>query len=282
MTMDPMATFQTTDGTNLFYTEWGAGTPVVFAHSWGLNSDMWNYQVPDLVDAGCRCIVYDRRGQGRSELVGHGYDCDTLAGDLAALIEKLDLRGVTLVAHSFGAMEAVWYVSRHGSGRVAQVVLLAPTTPYLLKTDDNPQGADRAFFEATAAALRRDVGRWCTDNAPPFFGADTWVSSATLDWTLRMIVDTPLQVLLDTWWTNVETDCREDLRRLPVPTLVLHGDADASAPLEVTGRPTADLLPDGELRVYPNTGHGLYVSEHDRVNADVLAFMRNEATSRSA
>lgn len=272
-----MATFQTTDGTTLFHTEWGAGQPVVFAHSWGLNSDMWNYQVPDLVDAGCRCIVYDRRGHGRSERVGHGYDCDTLAGDLAALIEHLDLRDVTLVAHSFGAKEAVRYIANHGAERVARVVLVAPTTPYLLRTPDNPQGADRAFFEATAAALRRDVGQWCTDNAGPFFGTDTWVSSATLDWTLRMIVDTPLQVLLDTLWANVETDCREDLRRFPVPTLVLHGDADASAPLEITGRPTAALLPDGELKVYPDTGHGLYVSEHDRVNADVLAFIRSHA-----
>ncbi|MBO0690802.1 MAG: alpha/beta hydrolase [Candidatus Dormibacteraeota bacterium] len=272
-----MATFQTTDGTTLFHTEWGAGQPVVFAHSWGLNSDMWNYQVPDLVDAVCRCIVYDRRGHGRSERVGHGYDCDTLAGDLAALIEHLDLRDVTLVAHSFGAKEAVRYIANHGAERVARVVLVAPTTPYLLRTPDNPQGADRAFFEATAAALRRDVGQWCTDNAGPFFGTDTWVSSATLDWTLRMIVDTPLQVLLDTLWANVETDCREDLRRLPVPTLVLHGDADASAPLEITGRPTAALLPDGELKVYPDTGHGLYVSEHDRVNADVLAFIRSHA-----
>lgn len=272
-----MATFQTTDGTTLFHTEWGAGQPVVFAHSWGLNSDMWNYQVPDLVDAGCRCIVYDRRGHGRSERVGHGYDCDTLAGDLAALIEHLDLRDVTLVTHSFGAKEAVRYIANHGAERVSRVVLVAPTTPYLLRTPDNPQGADRAFFEATAAALRRDVGQWCTDNAGPFFGTDTWVSSATLDWTLRMIVDTPLQVLLDTLWANVETDCREDLRRLPVPTLVLHGDADASAPLEITGRPTAALLPDGELKVYPDTGHGLYVSEHDRVNADVLAFIRSHA-----
>lgn len=278
-----MPSFQTTDGTSLFYAEWGTGEPVVFAHSWGLNSDMWNYQVPDLVDAGCRCVVYDRRGHGRSDRPGHGYDCDTLADDLAALIEQLDLRDVTLVAHSFGSKEAVRYLSRHGSSRVARVVLLAPTTPYLLLTDDNPRGVDRAFFEATATAQRRDVGQWCTDNAPPFFGADTWVSSATLDWTLRMIVDTPLQVLLDTFWANVETDSREDLRRLPVPTLVLHGDADASAPLDLTGRPTADLLPDGELKVYPNTGHGLYVSEHDRVNADVLAFMRNDAAAgRSA
>jgi non-heme chloroperoxidase len=274
-----MPSFQTTDGTSLFYAEWGARKPVVFAHSWGLNSDMWTYQVPDLVDAGCRCVVYDRRGHGRSDRPGHGYDCDTLADDLAALIEHLDLRDVTLVAHSFGSKEALRYLSRHGPSRVARAVLLAPTTPYLLRTDDNPRGMDRAFFEATAAAQRRDVGQWCTDNAAPFFGAGTWVSSATLDWTLRMIVDTPLQVLLDTFWANVETDSREDLRRLPVPTLVLHGDADASAPLDLTGRPTADLLPDGELKVYPNTGHGLYVSEHDRVNADVLAFMRNEAAA---
>ncbi|MBO0690570.1 MAG: alpha/beta hydrolase [Candidatus Dormibacteraeota bacterium] len=278
-----MPSFQTTDGTNLFYAEWGAGRPVVFANSWALNSDMWNYQVPDLVDAGCRCIVYDRRGHGRSDRVGHGYDCDTLADDLGALIEHLDLRDVTLVAHSFGSKEAVRYISRHGSGRVARAVLLAPTTPFLLKTAGNPQGVDRAFFEATASALRRDVGRWCTDNAAPFFGVDSRVSSATVDWTVRMIVDTPLEVLLDTFWANVETDCREELRRFPLPTLVLHGDADASAPLEITGRPTADLLPDGELEVYPGTGHGLYVSEQGRVNADLLAFIRSEAAAgRSA
>ena len=270
-----MPYFETTDGTSIFYAEWGAGKPVVFAHSWGLNSDMWSYQLPDLVDAGQRCIVYDRRGHGRSDRVGHGYDCDTLAGDLAALIEHLDLEDVTLVAHSFGCKEAVRCVSRQGADRIARVVLLAPTLPFLLKTPDNPVGVDRAFFEANAAALRRDVGRWCTDNAPPFFGADSWVSAATLDWTLHMIVDTPLPILLDTMWANVDTDCREELRRFPLPVLILHGDADASTPLEITGRPTADLLPDVQLTVYPGAGHGLYVSEHDRVNADLLAFMQS-------
>jgi non-heme chloroperoxidase len=277
-----MPHLETSDGTSLHYAEWGAGSPVVFAHSWGLNSGMWSYQVPDLVEAGLRCIVYDRRGHGRSEQPGRGYDCDTLAGDLAGLIERLDLRDVTLVGHSFGCKEVVRSVTRHGPDRIARAVLLAPTTPFLLQTPDNPGGVDRAFFDATEAALRRDLGRWCEDNAPPFFGAGSWVSAATLDWTLRQIVDTPLQVLLETFRANVESDFREELRRFPVPTLIVHGDADASAPIELTGRPTAKLVPDVRLIEYAGVGHGLYVSERERVNADVLAFLQGEPVRQSA
>lgn len=152
----------------------------MFVHAWALNSDMWAYQMPDFVDSGLRCVAYDRRGHGRSDRPGHGQDYDTRADDLASLIEHLDLHGVTLVGHSAGCGDIVRYVSRYGDGRVERAVLLAPTTPMLLKTADNPDGLDESVVAASAEALKKDIPQWCADNAPPFFGR-TPVSAGLID-----------------------------------------------------------------------------------------------------
>ena len=267
-----MPLIDTPDQTTLFYTDWGDGEPVVFAHAWALNSDMWAYQMPDFVAAGKRCIAYDRRGHGRSDRPGHGYDYDTLADDLAALMDQLDLRGVTLVGHSAGCGDVVRYMTRHGSARVDRCVLLAPIMPLLARTPDNPDGLDEAVLMASAAALKRDVPQWCADNGPPFFGR-TPVSDGLGDWVARQIVDTPLKILLDTAAAFSTTDFREELRRVEVPTLVVHGDLDQSAPIDITGRRVADLVPDSTFVVYEGAGHGLYAADHERVNADVLRFL---------
>jgi len=266
-----MPFLQTDDQTSLFYTDWGAGKPIVFVHSWALNSDMWAYQMPHLLGAGFRCVAYDRRGHGRSDRPGGGYDYNAFADDLASLIEQLDLRGVTLVAHSAGSGDVARYVSRYGEGRVERAVLLAPTTPLLVRTQDNLDGLDPDVLAASTAALMRDVPQWCADNAPAFFGT-TRVSPGLIDWVTRQIVDTPLKILLDTAAAFATTDFRGELASLTVPTLIVHGDLDASAPIELTGRKTAALIANSQLLVYEGSGHGLYAADHQRVNSDVLAF----------
>jgi non-heme chloroperoxidase len=272
-----MPYIETADGTSLFVTEWGSGAPVVFTHAWGLRSDEWDYQVPALAEAGLRCVLYDRRGHGRSDRPATGYDFDTLADDLAAVIENLDLRDVTLVGHSLGTRELIRYLTRHGDARVARMVLVAPTTPALRRSADNPDGWDPAMIDANYAAVAANVPQWCADfeAVGPYFGSSSGSSPGLVDWTTRMIVDTPLRVLLETLKLNTNVNMTEELRKVGVPTLIVHGDQDASAPLELTGRKTAALIDGAELTVYPRAGHGLYASDHQALNADIVAFIKN-------
>jgi len=270
-----MPFMQTTDATSLFYSDWGEGKAAVFAHAWALNSDMWAYQIPDLTDAGLRCVTYDRRGHGRSDRPRDGYDYDTLADDLASLIELLDLHEITLIGHSLGCSEIIRYLSRHGDTRVERLVLLAPTTPKLRKSIDNPDGLDETLLAANAQLLKNDVPQWCADNALPFFGR-TPVSPGLTDWVIRQIVDTQPKVLLDTATIFTTADFRAELPSIRVPTLILHGDLDASAPIKLTGEKTAALIPGSRLVVYNGSGHGLYAADHERVNADILTFVKGQ------
>jgi pimeloyl-ACP methyl ester carboxylesterase len=279
-----VAYFESSDHVQLYYQDWGSGSPVVFTHAWALSSEQWTYQMPALLEAGFRCVAYDRRGHGRSERPGGGYDFDQLADDLATLIERLDLHHMTLVGHSLGSREIVRYLTRHESARVDKLVLVAPTTPFLLRTADNPDGWDRALVDASLAALRADVPRWCADSnaAGPYFGTTARDVRGLAEWTTRLIVDTPLFVLLETARNQLVTDMRADVTRITLPTLVVHGDADASAPIDLTGRKTAQLMPNARLVVYPGAGHGLYASEHERLNGDVLEFIQSAAISSRA
>jgi non-heme chloroperoxidase len=276
-----MPFIQAPDGASLFVAEWGSGPPVVFTHAWGLRSDQWDYQVPALAAAGLRCVLYDRRGHGRSDRPAAGYDLDTMADDLAAVIDHFGLRDITLVAHSLGSKEAVRYLTRHGDAQVARLVLVAPVTPLIRRTADNPGGLDPALIDANYAAVAADVPRWCADfeAAGPYFGASPGSSQGLIDWTTRMIVDTPTRVLLETLKVNTHADLRGELQKIGVPTLIVHGDQDASAPIDLTGRQTAELIADATLIVYPGAGHGLYASDHDMLNADILAFI-SEGHSR--
>jgi pimeloyl-ACP methyl ester carboxylesterase len=266
---------ESSDQTSLFVTEWGSGPPVVFTHAWGLRSDQWDYQIPALADAGLRCVLYDRRGHGRSDRPASGYDFDTLADDLAAVIDHFDLRDITLIGHSLGTRELVRYLTRYGDARITRMVLVAPTTPQLRRSAENPDGWDPAMLDANYAAVAANVPQWCTsfEAAGPYFGSSPGSSPGLVDWTIRMIVDTPLRVLLKTLQLNTNVNMAGELQKIQVPTLVLHGDQDASAPIQLTGRKTADLLSDAALRVYPGAGHGLYASDHQAVNADILRFI---------
>lgn len=262
------------DGTSLFFKDWGSGRPLVFVSAWGLHSDFWEYQMTYLADQALRCVGYDRRGHGRSSQPGHGYDFDTLADDLAVLLEHLDLRDVVLVGHSMGCAEVVRYLSRYGAGRVARAVLVATVTPFTMKTQDNPDGVDRSVLEAGRAMLRRDFPRTIAEAAPGFFGVSNPVSEATRQWWTAMILQSSLRGLLELHRAFTETDFRPELRTIPVPTLLIHGDSDVSTPLEQTGRRSARLIPRSRLEVYEGAAHGLLITHIDRLNANLLAFAR--------
>jgi len=261
------------DGTALYYKDWGSGTNVVFLSSWGMNSDMWQYQMTPMVSHGFRCLAYDRRGHGRSAQPAHGYDYDTLADDLGALIEQLDLHEVTLVGHSMAGGEIVRYLSRLGAGRISRIVLVAPATPFLLKTPDNPDGVPKEVFDQVRAQLSSDYPKWLVDNARPFFVAET--SQAMMNWVLGLMTLSSLKALLDCNQAFVETDFRAELPKIGVPTLIIQGDKDASTPLDLTGRKTAKLIPGAELKVYEGAPHGLMFTHIDRFNRDLIAFAQS-------
>jgi pimeloyl-ACP methyl ester carboxylesterase len=263
---------RTRDGVGLFVRDWGEGRPVLFVHSWAMQSAMWAYQVADLSDQGLRCVAFDRRGHGRSDIPAGGYDMDTFADDLAAVIEQLDLHDVILVGHSMGCGEIIRYVSRHGTGRVARIALLAPSTTFVLQTADNPHGAPKAFWEAAWAAWAKDFPGWVDQNKAPFFTPQT--SPGMIDWAIRMLLETPAPVAIATSRAMVMTDLRGDLAGIDRPTLILQGDKDASAPLDFTGRPTAAGIRGAVLKVYPGAPHGLFLTHTAQVNADLLGFAK--------
>jgi pimeloyl-ACP methyl ester carboxylesterase len=264
-----MPAFCTSDGTRIAYTDDGAGRPIVFTHSWALDSDQWDYVMARLLDADVRCVAYDRRGHGRSGRARLGASLDTYADDLAALLEHLDLRDVTLVGHSFGCCEITHLLSRHGDGRVGGVVFVAPITPFLLQTDDNPDGAPPAYVDGMLDELRSDVPAWCERNAPPFWG-DREVSAGMTSWVTGQIVSTPVRTLVDTMRIGATTDLRAEVAAIAVPTTIVHGDRDASAVFELTGRKTADLVDGCRLVVRGGAGHGLYVTDADVIAAEIL------------
>jgi non-heme chloroperoxidase len=264
---------RTADGVNLFYRDWGQGEPVVFVAGWSLPSDLWNYQMLALSEQGLRCVAFDRRGHGRSSDPGGGYDFDTLADDLAAMLDVLDLRSVTLVGHSMASGEIVRYLTRHRGDRVAHIALLGTITPLLHRTADNPDGIDASYFEAFRLdELMRDFPKWIEDNFPPFVTPET--SPQMRDWVESMALWTSGKALLDTNRTVTTADFRDELPKITVPTLIIHGDRDVTAPLDMTGRRTADLVLGAKLRVYEGAPHGLLVTHIDRLNRDLLDFTR--------
>ena len=264
------------DGTNLFFRDWGTGRPLVFVAPWALNSAWWEYQMADLAGRGVRCVGYDRRGHGRSAEPSHGYEFDTLSDDLATVVEQLDLHDVTLVGQSMGCGEVVRYLSRHGSDRVSRVVLVATITPFLLKTDDNPDGIDRASHENVRRILSKERPHPVAAAAPAFFGSPgNVVSQEIMDWWVRMIVDgCSLKTMLDLHRVYTETDFRPELRRISVPTLLIHGDKDTSTPMERTARKTAQLIPGSQLKVSEGAAHGLPITHAEQFKADLLAFAK--------
>lgn len=261
------------DGANLFIRDWGAGEPIVFLAGWTLTSEMWGYQMAPLSSAGFRCVAYDRRGHGRSQDPGRGYDYDTLVDDLASVLDALDLRGVTLVAHSMAGGEAVRYLTRHGkTGRVKKVLFLAPTLPCIQQKGDNPMGVPAELLDLNLKAIMADFPGWLAANEAPFVVPAT--SQAMRDWIKAMMLQASMKAVIDCNRAMTSADLRQEMRAIDLPCLIIQGDKDASAPLEITGKPAAALLKNGALKVYAGAPHGLFVTHVAPLNADIEAFAR--------
>jgi non-heme chloroperoxidase len=261
----------TKDGTDLFYRSWGEGPAVVLTHGWALSSELWQPVMLKLARAGFRCVAYDRRGHGRSDDPGRGYDFDTLADDLGAVLDALDLKDAILVGHSMGNGEIARYLTRHGDGRVARVVMVAPALPFALKTPANPEGwTDPATIEGWRALWATGFAEWLAPAAIAAYGPEA--SPDRVQQTIHVMLQASLRAVIETNVSGVETDFRDDLGQIRAPVLVLHGDADQSCPLDATGRKVADLVPDGRLKVYPGAKHTLIGSHVDEIVADILAF----------
>lgn len=266
----------TQDGTDIYYTDWGSGTPVVLIHGWPLNGDMWEKQATFLAEAGLRVIKYDRRGFGRSGHPWTGYDYDTFAADLNAVVEKLDLQGATLVGFSMGGGEVVRYLSRYGASRVAKAVLMSAVTPFLLKTDDNPEGVDPKIFSDIEAGIRKNRPDFFKEFALKFFGRTTFkhtVSEAELDWNQSMVLTGSLRSTLAAAKAWSTTDFRQDLQKITIPVRVIHGTDDSTVPIDVAGRKSAQLLPNATLSEYNGEPHGLFLTASERINEELLDFV---------
>jgi len=274
-----MGTITTGDGTQIFYKDWGSGQPVVFSHGWPLNADAWDDQAMLVADNGYRAIAYDRRGHGRSSQPWAGNELDTYADDLALLIETLGLLEVVLVGHSTGGGEVTRYLGRHGTARVAKVVLLGAIPPLMLKTDANPLGTPIEAFDAIRQGVSTDRSQFYQDLSVPFYGANrpgSTVSQGVRDafWLWSMQVG--LKGAYDCVKAFSETDLTQDLERIDVPTLIVHGDDDQIVPIDASARRSVQLVKDGTLKVYPGAPHGLaqVAPYKDQFNADLLAFLR--------
>jgi non-heme chloroperoxidase len=274
-----MSTFTTKDSTELFYKDWGAGQPVVFSHGWPLNADAWDEQAFLVASNGYRAVAHDRRGHGRSGQPWAGNDLDTYADDLAELIEALDLRDVVLVGHSTGGGEVTRYVGRHGTSRVAKVVLLGAIPPLMLKTDANPGGLPIEAFDALRAGLTTDRAQFYRELSAPFYGANRQGSTVTdalrvafWNWSMQA----GFKGAYDCIRAFSETDLTEDLGRMDVPTLIVHGDDDQIVPIGASALRSAELVKDATLKVYPGAPHGLASTApfKSRFNEDLLAFLR--------
>ncbi len=263
----------------LYYKDWGAGQPVVFSHGWPLSADAWDAQMLFLGQRGYRVIAHDRRGHGRSDQTWAGNDMDTYADDLAALFEALDLRDAVLIGHSTGGGEVTRYIGRHGTGRVARAVLISAIPPLMLKTDANPDGTPIEVFDAIRTGTRDNRAQYFRDLSLPFYGYNrpgARVSEGVREsfWLQGMMAG--ITGAYDCIKVFSETDLTEDLKRIDVPTLIIHGDDDQIVPIGAAARRSATIAPQATLKVYEGAPHGLPTTLQDRLNADLLAFVRSD------
>ncbi|RZB18932.1 alpha/beta hydrolase [Streptomyces sp. F001] len=273
-----MTMFTTSDGTEIFYKDWGSGRPVVFSHGWPLNADAWDGQARLVADNGFRAIAHDRRGHGRSGQPWQGNHMDQYADDLAELIEKLDLDDVILVGHSTGGGEVARYLGRHGSGRVAKAVLLGAVPPLMLRTDTNPEGTPLEVFDGIRAGVEADRSQFYWDLSASFYGYNR-PGATESEGVRRAFWMWSMQVGLKGAYDCIEqfsaTDFTQDLQSIDVPTLVAHGDDDQIVPIGAAALKTAEIVKDATLKVYPGAPHGLAGDYERTFNADLLEFIRS-------
>jgi non-heme chloroperoxidase len=271
-------TITTKDGTEIYYKDWGEGPIVTFSHGWPLSSDAWDGQMLFLVHNGFRVVAHDRRGHGRSSQATSGNDMDGYADDLAAVIEALDLKDAILVGHSTGGGEVTRYIGRHGTKRVTKAVLIAAVPPIMLKSAANPEGLPMEVFDSMRSSLTKDRSQFYKDLATQFYGANrpgAKVSQGILDQFWLWSMQAGLKNAYESIKAFSETDFTEDLKKIDVPTLVMHGEDDQIVPVKDSAVKTARLIRGAKEIYYPGAPHGLTATLQDQVNADLLAFLRS-------
>ena len=272
-----MPTITTQDGTQIYYKDWGAGQPVVFSHGWPLSADAWEDQMVFLASHGYRTIAHDRRGHGRSSQPWNGNDMDTYADDLAALTEALDLKNAIHVGHSAGGGEVARYLGRHGTERVAKAVLIGAVPPLMLETAANPGGLPMEVFDEIRAGVLADRSQFFKDLTMTFYGANrpgSTVSQGLRDSFWLQGMASGFKAVLDCITAFSETDFTEDLKKIDVPTLIMHGDDVQIVPINDSALLSVALVKGATLKVYPGAPHGLCSTHKNKVNADLLAFIR--------
>jgi non-heme chloroperoxidase len=272
-----MPIITTKDGTEIYYKDWGSGQPVVFSHGWPLSADAWEDQMLFLSAHGYRCIGHDRRGHGRSSQPWHGNEMDTYADDLATLVEALDLKSAILVGHSTGGGEVARYMGRHGTKRVAKAVLIGAVTPLMLRTAANPGGLPMEAFDQIRAGVLADRSQFFKDLTTPFYGAnrpDAKVSQGLRDSFWLQGMQAGLKGVYDCIKAFSETDFTEDLKKVAVPTLIIHGDDDQIVPIGASALLTSKIIKGAILRIYPGAPHGLCSTHKEPVNAELLEFLQ--------
>jgi non-heme chloroperoxidase len=274
-----MPAIKTLEGLEIFYKDWGAGRPVVFSHGWPLNADTWDGQLKLVADHGFRGVAHDRRGHGRSTQTWGGHDMDHYADDLAAVIDGLDLRDVTLVGHSTGGGEVVRYLSRHGTERIRSAVLIGAVPPLMLQTDDNPEGTPLSAFDAIRQGLEADRSQFYMDLSAPFYGANrpgSKISHGLREQFWRLGMQVGLKPAYDCVKAFSETDFRAEMPGIDIPVFIAQGDDDQIVPIRAAGEQSVKLLPKSALKVYHGSPHGISADYEQALNADLLSFLTTD------
>jgi non-heme chloroperoxidase len=267
----------TKDGVSIFYKDWGTGPTVVFSHGWPLSADAWDAQMFFFGQHGYRVVAHDRRGHGRSEQTSTGNEYDTFADDLAELLEKLELKEVTLVGHSMGGGEVARYIGRHGNRRIKKAAIIGGIPPVMLKSEKNTGGLPMSVFDGIRAGLVADRSQFYKDVSMPFYGynkPDAKISQGVRDSFWRQGMQSSIIATYECVKAFSETDFTEDLKKIEVPTLIIHGDADQIVPIDDSAYLSAKIVKNATLKVIPGAPHGLCTTHADQINAELLAFLK--------